>query len=1040
MNHKLQVLFIALLLTASAVAQTVRGAVGGAITDASGSPVPSAHIDLTQQETGRTRSATATPAGHFLFTLLLPGEYRLTVERDGFRTHVQTFTLYINQEVRVDVSLLAGQRTDQVTVTGTAPLTRTDSAVRGDVIDTRQLQELPLDGRNFYELSLLLPGVVPAAQGSAGSARGDFAINVNGAREDANNFLLDGVYNGDPKLNGFAVNPPVDAIREFEVLTGNYDASFGRNAGGQVNVVLRSGTNTMHGTAYEFFRNSAMDARNFFAPEREQFNRNQFGASLGGPIVHNRTFFFADYEGRRVREGTPQVTNVPTLAERAGDFSQSRVPAIDPQTGQPIPGGKLPSFFLNPSGSAIAALYPAPNRNVPGANFVSSPIARDRDDHFDVRLDHSFSQKSELSFRYSFGDRDLFQPFSGASFSLVPGYGTDIPRRSQNLMLGETHVFTPAFLNEVRAGFDRVALAANQQNQSNNINQKVGLPSTFSNARDAGLSFISIAGFSPLGDEINNPQHGVSNSYQILDQASYTRNRHLFKFGFDFRALQQNAFRDVESRGFINFTGLLLGNPLEELLLGYPTVSGIARLDNPQHLRTKSYNAFAQDAWRVRPDLTITFGVRYEYNTPPIDPTNRAKVYDPASKGLVQVGTGSVPRGAYAADGNNFAPRIGLAYTPGGRGNTVVRAGYGIYYDQSSLAPSEGLYFSQPYFNLSFYFPIQNLYTLSLADPFPRNFPFPTPASATAFDANLRTPYLQHWNFTIEQRLHSNLVAEIAYVGSKGTHLYGGRDINQPAPSNAARYQRPNPAFEDINLLESRGNSSYNSLQTQLRQRFTHGFSLLAAYTFGKSIDDGSSFFSSAGDANFPQNSYNLRAERGRSNFDIRHRASISYTYLLPGRGKILGGWETNGILTFQSGQPFTVALLPDFDNSNTGRSNLGFGAGDRPNVLRNPTLSSPTPSRWFDTSAFAIPARGNFGNAGRNIVEGPGYQSVNLSLIKNTTLGERVTVQFRAEAFNLLNRTNLGLPDNFVGSASFGQVLSASNPRRLQLGLKLLF
>ena len=792
---------------------------------------------------------------------------------------------------------------------------------------------------------------------------------------------------------------------------------------------------------YAVRRRPALSPSLAFAPagSAPKYQRNQFGASLGGPIAKNRTFFFADYQGRRVREGITRITNVPTMAERAGDFSKSANPPANPLTGGPFPGNQIPSFFQNPVGAKIAALFPAPNRSVPGANFISSPALRDREDQFDVRFDHSLSARDELSGRYSFTDRDLYDPFSGPTYALAPGFGTNIPRRAQNAMLSETHLFGPALLNEFRAGFDRVALAANQENQNKNLNALVGLPTLSTNARDTGLSFITVTGYSPLGDEGNNPQRGVTNSYELLDHATWTKGRHTMKFGVGFRALQQNAFRDVQSRGFLNFSGLILGNGLAELLLGYPTITGVARLDNPQYLRAKSYSGFAQDTWRVRPDLTLTLGVRYEYTTPPADLYDRANLYDPATKSLVAVGTNGMPRGGFDPDRNNFAPRIGMAWTPGGTGKTVLRAGYGIYYDQSSLAPSEGLYFSPPYFNLSLFATLQQ-YPLSLSDPFPKNYPFPFPMSATAFQSDMRTPYSQHWSFNVQRQLGSSRVLEVGYAGSKGTHLYGGRDINQPQPSNAERYLRPVPQFEDINVIESRGNSNYNSLQARFEQRLHHGLSALASYTYAKSIDDGSGFFTSTGDPNFPQNSYNVSAERGRSNFDVRHRAAISYSYDVPFKGKILGGWQSFGILTFQTGRPVTVALLPDWDNSNTGRSNLGFGANDRPDVLRDPNLSNRTPERWFDTSAFMPPPRGHFGNAGRNIVDGPGYESVDLSLIKNFEFSERTKLQFRAETFNVLNHTNFGLPDNFLGSPTFGQVLSAENPRRIQLGLKLLF
>ena len=1027
----------------TAYAQSFRGSIGGEVTDEVKKPIAGASVVLVQEETNKKRTATTGAQGDFLVTLLAPGAYRLEVDAPGYRRHVQTVLLDVDQEIRIETPLLPGQINEQVTVTATRSLVRPDSPAVGGVIDNRQVQGLPLDGRNFYELSLLLPGVAPPAQGSAGSVRGDFAVNINGAREDSNNFLLDGIFNGDPKLNGTAVVPPVDAIREFEVLTSNYDASFGRNGGGQINVVLRSGGNQFHGTAYEFFRNSALDARNYFAPSQEaapKNQRNQFGASAGGPVIKNRTFFFADYEGRRVNEGITQVTNVPTLAERTGDFSRSALIPIDPFTQAPFSGFKIPQNRLSPIGTAIAALYPAPNRTTPQQNFVSSPAMRDRDDHFDLRLDHSLAPSSELSFRYSFADRSLFEPFTGPGFPLVPGYGDNVPRRAQNAMLSETHVFTPALLNEIRAGFDRVSLGVFQQDSGQSINRAVGLPELSSNPRDFGLTSIGVTGFSPLGDEPNNPQHGTTNVYQLTDNLTWVRGRHLAKFGFDVRVLQQNAFRDVESRGFIDFLGIT-GNPLAELLLGFPTVSGGARLDNPQHLRTHSYAFFANDTWRIRPDLSLTLGLRYEYNTPAVDAQNRANLYDPARQALVPVGTNRMPPGGYTADRNNFAPRVGLAWMPGGNPGTVLRAGYGIYYDQSSLAPGEGLYFSPPYFTFNVYYPLSATTPLLLDNPFPSNFPLPTPASALAFQRDLRTPYIQQWNFNVERALGKSRMVEVGYVGSKGTGLIGARDINQPQPTPAPTYLRPVPQFEDINLLESIGNSIYHSLQARFQQRLDFGLSLLASYTWSKSIDNGSSFFSSAGDPNFPQNSYDLRAERGLSNFDVRHRLAVSYSYDLPfGKGRVLGGWQSFGILQFQTGQPFTVALLPDFDNSNTGRSSLGFGNNDRPNAIADPHLSDPVPAQWFNTKAFAIPPRGNFGNSGRNILQGPGLSTVNLSLIKNVTIRERATVQFRLETFNLFNRTNFGLPDNFVGSPTFGQITSAGSPRRLQFGLKLLF
>ena len=1038
--------------------QTNYGAIRGQVLDQREAVIPGATIRLTNQDTDETRLTSTDENGEYAVTSLPPGTYRMETEVAGFPRTTHRVTVLVNQEQRVDVVMEAAT-TERVDVDLTLEeQLKTDSPAIGTVIETRPINDLPLDGRNFYELSLLVPGAVPPAQGSAGSVRGDFAFSVNGAREDSNNFLLDGVYNVDPKLNTFAVRPPVDAIREFEIATSTYDAAFGRNPGAQVNVVLKSGSNEFNGSVYAFHRNAKFDARNFFAPADQpapKYIRNQFGVSFGGPIRKDKTFFFADYEGTRSREGITRITNVPTLAERNGDFSQSLlgVPVI-PGTSTPFPGGTLPS--LHPIGRAIAALYPLPNRNGVFANFVSSPTQQDDNDHFDARIDHQISDVTSLIFRYSFGDRRYFEPFAGQNLSAVPGFGNSVPRRSQNALAGLTHVFSPRLVNDTRFAFVRVASAVNQENQGTSINSAVGLPEPSGNPRDFGLSFITVPGFSPLGHEGNNPQQTVTNTFQLLDTATYVKGSHLIKFGGEARLVQQNGFRDVQSRGFLNFSPFAYtGVALADLLLGLPLVTGVARVDNAQHLRAKSYHFFVNDSYRIRHNLTLIGGLRYEYNSPPVDATNRANLYDPVTRSLVQVGTGGMPRAGYDSDKNNFAPRVGIAWTVDDDSNTVVRAGYGVYYDTSPLAPGEALYFNRPYFDFNLFFPIPGL-PLTIDNPFPAFFPFALPDSAQAIQRDLRTPYMQHWNVNVQRQLGRSRVLEIGYVGSKGTKLLSARDLNQPLPSvlppGLPFVPRPVPQFDEINTIESRGSSKYHSLQARLQQRLSAGLSLLAAYTLAKSVDDGSNFFPSAGDPNYPQNSYDLQAERGRSNFDVRHRLTVSYVYDLPfGKGRtfansgdawstLLSGWQTAGIVTVQSGRPFTVALIREFDNSGTGISALGFGANDRPNLVGDPNAGPRTPERWFNTNAFAFPAPGTFGNAGRNIVNGPGFHSVNASLIKNTSLSDRINLQLRAEAFNLFNHPNFNLPDNFLGSPTFGQITSARDPRHMQFGLKLLF
>ncbi len=1043
--HFRSCLLLAVILCAiPARSQTLRGSIVGRVTDVSNQPVANILVTLTQEETNRARSTRTDANGEFAAVLLPVGVYRVEASGAGYRTTTRSVLLSIDQEVNIDMPLLPEKSTERVQVTSEAGLLKTESASLGTVVPNRQVQNSPLDGRNFYELGLLVPGVVPAAQGSAGSDRGDFTFNVNGGREDSNSWLLDGVYNGDPKLNGFSTAPPVDAVREFEVLTNSADASFGRNAGSQINVVLMSGTNRVHGTAFEFLRNSVLDGQNYFAPPSlgtPKDIRNDFGGSLGGPIAKDRTFFFLDYEGQRVRDGITQETNVPTLLERNGDFSKSgaSLTPIDLFTGAPFPGSIIPQSRIDPTAARIAALYPLPNLPTPGQDFVSSPSETDRNDHFDVRVDHNFSKTSELTFHYSFGDRAFYEPFPAPGNSLLLGYGNNVPRRSQNLMLSETHILTPNLLNEARIAFNRISLEVNQQVLPGRTNLAVGLPVISTKARDAGLSEISVTGYSELGQEINNPQRDTANDYELADNLSYNHGRHLARFGADVRILQQNAFADVESRGLLDFLGYT-GNALAELLQDFPTVTAIARLDNPQHLRTHSYNFYGQDTFRARPNLTLIFGLRYEYNTPPVDPQNRATLYNPATQSIVPLGQNGIPRAGYNSDFLDFAPRVGIAWTPDAARRWVVRSGYGIYYDQSPLAPSEGLYFSPPYFNSQLFISSQQT-PLFLENPFPLNTPNLIPSSAFEFQRNLRTGYLQEWNVTVQRQLGASSVAELSYVGSKGTKLIANRDVNPASPNTQEVNLRPVPQFSDIDALESRANSDYNAMQAKFQQHLRHGLSGLASYTWAKSIDDASGYFSSDGDTNFPQNSNNARADRGLSNFDVRSRfvAGYSYDLPLPRTNILLRGWQTNGIWTFQSGRPFTVTLLAGEDQSNTGIPGV-VSVVDRPNLIGTAKLSNPGPNAWFNTGAFALQPFGTFGSAGRNILEGPGLSSIDVSLVKNTAIREGVNLQFRAEVFNLANSANFALPDGELGSSTFGHVLAAGTPRRVQFGLKILF
>ena len=1047
----------ALILSAAICpAQQTSGRIHGGVTDTTGASVPGASITARRVETGAVRKASSGPGGLYAIPALAPGSYEVTVVADGFRpASGEPIGLDLGGEARADFTLEVGAATDEITVTGLRSTLDTASAAIGSVIPNRFIVSLPLNGRNFLELSLLVPGTVPAATGSPGSERGRFALQANGARESTNSFLYDGVYAIDPILNSFAFAPPVDAVREFRIQTSSSEAGLGRNSGGQISVAIKQGTNEVHGTAYEFLRNDRFDARNFFSRPDDPvptLRRNQFGASAGGPLVRNSTFLFGNFEGLRESRSQTRTTNVPTLAERAGDFSApgSRAP-LNFLTQQPFPNAFLP--FSSAVGKAVAGLYPEPTSNVPGQNFVAAPVGQDRTAKFDVRVDQRLGEGGQLSGRYSFTDTNRLEPYAAQQFSSVPGYGNDLEQRGQNVMVSETHALGSNWINEARFGFNRISNRTIHQNSGTSLNSEVGLPDFATREIDLGLSFVQVTGYSSLGGEYNNPQVSTVKTWQVSDTLSYSRGSHLLQFGFEQRSIGQDGFRNVLSRGNLYFTDLAFTqSAFADLLLGFPSYTLAARSDTMQAARTGATNAFATDTWRVSKNITLSLGLRYEYNRPAFDVEDSASIYDPESRQILRLGQGGLPRSGFHSDLNNLAPRISLAIRPSGTDRAVIRAGWGLYYNFSDLATGQGIYFNPPFFQSSLFIPSQTS-ILIINDPWPEGQATPLPPSVTTYDRNLRTSYAQQWNFTVQTELLDDTVLSVGYNGSRGTKLVGARDINQPAPSPIQPNYRPLPAFSDINLIASSFDSVYHSLQAQFQCRFQTGLTGLFSYTWSKSIDNASNFFASAGDANYAQDSNNIAAERARSSFDVPHRFSGSFVYELPigpgkawgsglsgGAAKLLGGWQVNGIVTMQSGQPYTIALPGEFDNSNTGRSSYGFGAGDRPNAIGNPNLANPDPQQWFDPAAFALPPFGSFGNAGRNIVNGPGLANVDFSVIKDVELGESATLQLRAEFFNMLNTPGFLNPNVFFGTPGFGRVLAARDGREVQFGLKLIF
>jgi hypothetical protein len=1045
---------LALPMTQPAAAQTHTGTLHGTVRDESGAALQAAEIEIVDENTQQSRSVMSGAGGTFVITALPPGHYTATVRLAGFKTGtVQGIKLNVGNKAKVNVVLSVGSVQEAITVQASQPLLESESSAIGQVINNRAITLLPLNEREFLQLALLGAGSAPPAPESRLSTQSNSGVNVNGAREAANNFLLDGVDNNDLFLNRLVVNPSVDAIQEFKIQGSSYDAEYGRSGGAQVNVALKSGSNGVHGTLFEFLRNSVLDAKNFFdLPDRKipQYQRNQFGGSVGGPISPSKSFYFLNFEGARTRRGETRTSNVPTVRQKRGDFSGTGITLRNPFTGQPFPGSRIPEELIHPVGSALANLFPDPNRSVPGQNFVGAPVARERMTQTNVKLDHQLSGKSKVFVRYSFIDEFDQLPYAQKGPNL-PRFGIRVQDRGQNLALGDTHILSARTLNEFRFGYNRLRREVFQENVASDVFDRLGLSGLTLQPRDFGYPSLVLAGYERLGDDANIPIVRRTGTFHFSNSLSHQRGTHLLKTGGEIRYYQENGYNDLFARGQLNFQPAFTGDALGDLLLGLPVLSISAVNDNPQALRATAYNLFFQDDWKVHPRLTLNLGLRYEFNSPPVDARDRLVSFDIAARKLTPVGQNGVPRSGIHSDFNNVAPRVGFSWDTTGSGKLLLRSGYGIYYDSGTLIENETLYFNPPYFQLNLFFTRPPNF-LTLSDPFPlgRGFtPLPTPVT---LDRHYRTAYVQQWSFGFQRELQKEFFVELDYAGSKGSRLVMKRNLNQPLPGpGEINARRPIPGFSDILLVSSEASSTYHSLQARVERRYAGRLSLLGAYTYSKAIDNSSSFLESKGDDNTPQNSRNIAAERGLSNFDLRHRFSGSFIIDLPfGAGRrwsvpggrwfeaLLNDWQVSGILTMQTGRPFTPRLTAD--NSNTGNVG-GFFAHDRPNVAGNPRLSRPSPDQFFDTGAFALPERFSFGNAGRNILLGPSLHNLDLALLKNIRIRGEHTLQLRAEFFNFFNHPNFKLPESFIDNpATFGRVLAAGPSRQIQFGLKCLF
>ncbi len=1082
MPRRVGLLIGTVLLIRLGLAADFTGGIAGTITDSTGGLVPQAQISATNLGTGVVRTTSTAGLGEFAIAQLPSGTYTVRVQKDGFRTAVfPNVEVRVDDTARLDAALELGPVKEEVVVSGATPVLDVNTTEVGNVITDSSVLYLPLNERNFLNFALLVPGVQMPADGSQNILTSG-SFSVNGAREQSNNFLLDGIDNTDPYNNQYSVLPPVEAIEEFKVQATASSAEFGRTAGAQINIVLKSGANDLHGSALDLVRNRHLDARNFFdrpsctpasvpgtCADTPGLDRNQFGGSLGGPIRKNHTFFFIAYEGLRLRGASTRQATVPSQLQRAAALNA------------------VPASRQSSAGLAALGLYPAANAGADlsrSNTFVSSPLLHNHEDQGVVRVDHQLTTRDTLTGHYALFREDDFEPFNQKFlFTNLPGFGNTYVLRSQSAGAAWQRSVSPQLTNQVRAGFNRRNNLFLQQGSGTDLARQIGFPTTSADPLNFGYPNIALAGFDGIGTAIVLPQDFIANTFQYSDDAAWNPRwqggRHQLHFGADLRRVQENFFLNALSRGEWFFLGAFTGSPVQDLVAGLPTVAVTTTGDSHSNLRTTSAGVYLVDTVALRPNFSLSLGLRYEYNQPVVDTRDRLSEPDLSPRSLtctpspdcrfLLAGVNGFPRATYEGTKGDFGPRVGFAWRPFGSNALVVRSAYGVFYDAGILNVNIYPHANPPFFNVLSFANRGSADIQSILNP---AFSLPQPPSSTMISPNYRDGYLQQWHFSLERQAGKDTVLSARYVGSKGTHLLDQRQGNQPPPGGTPPY----PQFGTIRLLAADGSSIYHSLQLSAEKRFAARVGLLAGYTWSRAIDDVSALQGSAGDPGFPQNSSDLRSERGLSDFHAEHRFVMSARYDLPlhpfsGAGaaalagnRLLGGWRLSAIVTLQTGRPFTVNR--GVDQSKTG---VTLGYFDRPDLIADPRKPGPVPANpnpscqktrsqgglaadltgdpasWFNACAFVAPATARFGTAGRNIVIGPGFANTDFALHKDIGFSERHRLELRFESFNLFNHPNFDIPNKNFDSPTFAAVLSENAyhnkpPRQVQLGLRYQF
>lgn len=1064
-----------------AFAQMNTGDITGRVVDPAGGVIIGAEVVAVNAGTQQSFHATANQAGEYLLSGLPPGTYKLTASSGGFKQAVaDNESLHVNEHLRQDFSLALGDENEAVIVQAAPGLVQTESVEIKDVIQNQQVTDLPLENREFLELTLLSEGVVNPPGGTRGDSlqQTGTLINVLGQRTGHNLFLVDGVSVTDEYFNNVVLSPSPDDTAEFMIDKTNYSAEFGGKSGGLINIVTKSGTDHLHGSAYEFVRNNIFNAKNFFDPAgpAPAFRENQFGAAVGGPVVKDRVFFFANYDGQRTRKSLSDLFSVPTMAERAGNFA-GLAPLVDPVTHQAIAGNNIandPSLHVDPAALALLAMLPAPTPGLAGQNNLLSVQEQSYDNNqYNARLDLRLSDRDNSFLRASEFDANELDPFGSSVLNeaLLPGFGRTLTTHSVNLAASETHTFSPTLIDEFRFGWLRVSGGQGDPNAGNPFASQYGLQGVTTNAADMGYPQISLSNaFSTIGSAAGFTSR-VDKDFEVVDNVLMHRGNHSLTLGAYFFHLNFNPLYPNDARGVYTYSGAYTGNPLADFLLGYPAQAQVGIGRGAENATTNWAHFYAEDRWQITPSLTIDAGLRYEYNGNLVAGTNQTSDIDLAAPGGPAFVVAGNPQGLpLAANGlaplsplpivsassvgwNNslltprnlrLAPRLGVAWRIPGSHETVVRTGFGIYTNQAAYSVLQNLAENMPFFLVKTVSNSGTTPALTTENILAQN---PTGAiGANGVNHNFQIEYNEVWNLAIQRALTPNTTIEAEYIGSRTVHADSATDVNVPLPGpGAVQARRPYPQLAPFTTIRWDGWATFNGMTLKVTRRFATGLSFDADYTLSKSIDDASDTGTTNAEYNLPQNPYAPGLESALSSFYHRNRFTANAIYDFPfERGKsgwrhqAFGDWRASTIVMVQSGAPFTVNLSAAQDVANIGL--VGGNNLERPNVTGSPNDGPHTPTEWFNTSAFTLPAQYAFGDSGRNIVTGPGLANVDLSLQKTWTLRENEAIQFRWDAFNALNHPNFNLPGRIFGAANFGVITSAQESRELQFALKWLF